>query len=112
MTFSGWFQIAVYAAVILALTKPVGLFLHRVFVDETPPLHGSLGLLERLVYRLSGVDPRREQTWWEYAAALLVFSLIGIVVTYAIERLQGVLPFNPQRLAPVEPLLALNTAVS
>ena len=112
MTASGWFQIALYALVIFALTKPLGLYLHRVFEGERQPLPGIFGPVERLLYRLCGVNPAKEQGWKAYTASLLVFSLLGVVVTYAIQRLQHVLPLNPQKLGPVPPELAFNTAVS
>jgi K+-transporting ATPase ATPase A chain len=111
-TANGWLQIGLYALVILALTKPVGLYLHRVFEGERQPLPRVLGPVERLLYRLCGVDPRREQTWGAYAAAMLVFSAVTMAVTYGIERLQHVLPWNPQGFAAVEPALAFNTAAS
>ncbi len=112
MTVNGWVQIGLFALVILAITKPLGGYMHRVFEGERQPLPRVLGPVERLLYRLCGVDPRREQGWKGYAAAMLLFSLLGVLVTYAIERLQHVLPFNPQRLAAVPPDLALHTAVS
>ncbi|HSD18695.1 MAG TPA: potassium-transporting ATPase subunit KdpA [Anaeromyxobacter sp.] len=112
MTASGWLQIALYALVILALTKPLGLYLHRVFEEERQPLPRFFGPVERLLYRLCGVNPAKEQDWKAYAASLLVFSLFGVVVTYAIQRLQHLLPLNPQKLGPVPPELAFNTAAS
>ena len=112
MTANGWLQIGLYALVILAITKPVGLYLYRVFEGERQPLPRVLGKVERLVYRLSGVDPRKEQDWKRYAAAMLLFSLASMAVTYGIERLQHLLPWNPQGLGPVEPALAFNTAAS
>jgi potassium-transporting ATPase potassium-binding subunit len=112
MTLVGWIQIGVFAAVILALTRPLGAFLFRVYEGERQPLPRLLGPLERGVYRLSGVDPRREQTWVEYAFALLAFSALSLLVTYAIQRLQHLLPFNPQKFAAVPPDLAFNTAAS
>jgi K+-transporting ATPase ATPase A chain len=112
MTANGWLQIALYALVILALTRPVGIYLHRVFEGDRQPLPRVFGPVERLLYRLCGVDPRREQTWTGYAAAMLVFSGLTMAVTYAILRLQHALPWNPQGLAPVEPALAFNTAAS
>jgi K+-transporting ATPase ATPase A chain len=112
MTANGWIQIALFFLVVLALTKPLGAYMHRVFEGERQPLPRVLGPLERLLYRLSGVDPKREQGWKGYAAAILVFSALGVLVTYAIQRLQHVLPLNPQGLGPVAPDLAFNTAVS
>jgi potassium-transporting ATPase potassium-binding subunit len=112
MTANGWIQIGLYALVILALTKPLGLYMHRVFEGERQPLPRVLGSLERVLYRLCGVDPKREQGWKGYTAAMLLFSLFGMLSTYAIQRLQHVLPFNPQGMAAVAPDLALNTAAS
>ncbi len=112
MTLIGWIQILVYVGVILALTRPFGAFLYRVYEGERQPLPRLLGPLERGVFRLSGVDVRREQTWVEYAFALLVFSALSLLVTYAIERLQQLLPLNPQRFSAVAPDLAFNTAAS
>jgi K+-transporting ATPase ATPase A chain len=111
-TANGWIQIGLFALVILALTKPLGAYMHRVFEGDRQPLPRVFGPVERLLYRLSGVDPRREQGWKTYAASLLVFSALGVLVTYAIQRLQHVLPLNPQGLGPVAPDLAFNTAVS
>ncbi|HUB10002.1 MAG TPA: potassium-transporting ATPase subunit KdpA [Myxococcales bacterium] len=112
MTANGWIQILVYFGLIAAITVPMGAYMFRVFEGERQPLPRLFGPLERLSYRLCGVDPEREQGWIEYTASLLVFSLFGVLVTYAIERLQGVLPFNPQHLGAVEPALAFNTAAS
>jgi potassium-transporting ATPase potassium-binding subunit len=112
MTANGWLQIALYALVILALTKPVGIYLHRVFEGDRQPLPRVLGKVERLLLRLCGVDPRHEQTWSGYAVAMLVFSALTMAVTYGIERLQHLLPWNPQGFGPVEPALAFNTAAS
>jgi K+-transporting ATPase ATPase A chain len=112
MTLVGWFQIIAFALAILAITRPLGSYLHRVFEGEHQPLPRVLGPLERGMYRLCGVDPRAEQTWREYALALLLFSAAGLLVTYAILRLQHLLPLNPQGLPPVGPELAFNTAAS
>ena len=112
MTVNGWFQIALYALVILAITKPTGLFMFRILEGDRHPLSRVLGPVERGIYRLCGIDPYREQGWREYTFSLLAFSAFGLIVTYAIERLQHLLPFNPQHLAGVEPALAFNTAVS
>jgi len=112
MTANGWLQIGLYALVILAITKPMGLYMFRVFEGERQPLPRVLGPVERFLYRLSGVNPRKEQTWWQYAAAMMLFSMVTMAVTYGIERLQHVLPWNPQHLGPVEPALAFNTAAS
>src|SRR5689334_24110477 len=112
MTANGWLQIGLYALVIFALTKPLGVYMSLVFEGERQPLPRVFGPVERVLYRLCGVDPEREQGWKGYAAAMLLFSLFGMLVTYAIQRLQHVLPFNPQGMAAVAPDLALNTSAS
>ncbi|MDB4983583.1 MAG: potassium-transporting ATPase subunit, partial [Myxococcales bacterium] len=112
MTGIGWLQIIIFFATIVAVTKPLGIYMVRVFEGERQPMPRLFGGLERLCYRLSGIDPKREQTWKEYTFALLVFSAIGVVVTYLIQRLQGVLPFNPQHFGAVEQGSAFNTAAS
>ncbi len=112
MTVPGLLQIALYVVLLFAITKPVGLHIARVFSGERTFLDPLLGPLERGVYRLTGVDPRTEQGWPGYAFAVLIFSLVGALMTYLIERLQNVLPFNPQGLDAVPPELAFNTAVS
>jgi K+-transporting ATPase ATPase A chain len=112
MTVIGWIQILVYAAAIFVCVKPVGLYMHRVFEGHRQPLPRVFGPIERFLYRLSGVDPKVEQSWSRYAFSLLVFSAFGVVVTYVLQRLQHVLPFNPQKFGPVEPTSAFNTAAS
>lgn len=114
MTASGWIQIALYCAVLLAVTKPLGVYMFRVFEGppEERPLPAVFGRLERLCLRLCGKDAGEEQDWKGYTAALLVFSVIGVAVTFAIQVLQGSLPLNPQGLPGTSWHLALNTAVS
>ncbi len=112
MTLNGWLQIAFYSAVLFALTKPLGIYMHRVFEGTRQPFPRSFGPVERALYRLSGVDPRHGQTWQQYTLALLAFSLVGLLVTYAIQRLQPFLPLNPQGMGPVEASSAFNTAAS
>ncbi len=112
MTVNGWLQIGLYALVVLLLTKPVGLYLYRVYEGRSRPLARVLGPLERLLYRLSGVDREKEQDWKGYTISMLVFSALGLLVTYGIERLQGLLPLNPNQLGAVPPDLAFNTAAS
>jgi len=111
VTLNGWIQILFFFGVILACTKPMGAFMHRVMEGEKHFLSGPLGWLERLVYRLSGVDGE-EQRWTTYTGAMLAFSSFTLLVTYAIQRLQAVLPFNPQKLAGVEAGSSFNTAAS
>ena len=112
MTWQGWLQITLFAAIILALVKPLGWYIERVVSGEGTWVQRRLRPIERALYRLAGVDPAREQTWPAYATSLLVFNLIGILALYAILRLQALLPLNPDAQATVAPDLALNTAVS
>ncbi|PYS78634.1 MAG: potassium-transporting ATPase subunit KdpA [Acidobacteria bacterium] len=102
MTANGWLQILFFLAVILAITKPMGLFITHVFGGERTFLHPVLRPVERLIYRLTGVDESREMRWTEYAAGVLLFSLVSMLLLYLIQRLQGVLPFNPQELPGVD----------
>jgi K+-transporting ATPase ATPase A chain len=112
MTLNGWIQILLYIAVIFAVTKPLGNYMYRVFEGDRQPLPHLFGAIERLLYKLCGVDPKQHQDWKQYTVAMLVFSAITLLVTYGIERLQHVLPLNPQNFPPVAPDLAFNTAVS
>ncbi len=112
MTAIGWIQILVFFAAIVAVTKPVGVFMFRVFEEGRGPWPRVLGRFERWLYKLSGVDPAQEQTWVAYTVSLLVFSLVGVLVTYLFQRLQQQLPFNPQHFGAVEPTSAFNTATS
>lgn len=112
MSATGWLQIILYGLLVLVITKPLGIYLYRVFETDNRPLPKGFGLLERWSFRFCGVDPEREQNWKEYALALLFFSLAGVLVTYGILRFQSFLPFNPQSFGAVPPDLAFNTAVS
>ena len=112
MTQNGWFQIGLYLLVIVLLTKPLGLFMARVFNHEKTFLDRLLNPLERLVYRATGVDETREMRWTEYAAAMLLFSGVSLALLYFIERTQKWLPLNPQKFGNVEPGLAFGTAAS
>ena len=112
MTINGLIQIAIFCVIIIAITKPLGAYLAKVFAGERTFLSSVLGPIERGLYRVSGVDPNDEQHWITYAFAMIAFSVAGFVVLYAIQRLQGVLPFNPQKLPNVGPDLAFNTSVS
>ncbi len=112
MTAIGWIQIIAFFALVLLLTKPLGLYLYRVFEGRRRPLPRIVGPMERFFLRLCGVDPSVEQDWKEYAFSLLAFSLFGMLVTYALERLQHILPLNPQRFPAIEPALAFDTAAS
>ena len=112
MTQNGWFQIGLYLLVILLITKPIGVFIARVFNREKTFLDRLLRPLERLVYRATGVDETREMRWTEYAIAMLLFSGVSMAVLYFLERTQKWLPFNAQKFANVEPGLAFGTAAS
>ncbi len=112
MTANGWFQIALFLLVVLALTKPIGIFLTRVFNRERTFLDPVLRPVERLFYRITGVDEDREMGWKEYAVSMLLFSVVSMVALYLLERLQGVLPLNPQKFGKVATDLAFNTAAS
>lgn len=112
MTLQGWFLILLFVGILLALTKPVGLWLHALYEGRRTPLHVVLGPVERGFYRLAGIDPAQEQGWRRYALHMLVFNVALLLLTYAVLRLQGVLPGNPQGLAGLSPHLAFNTAVS
>jgi K+-transporting ATPase ATPase A chain len=111
MTWQGWLQIAVFAALIAAVVKPLGGMIAGI-VDGTSRVVRLLAPVETTLYRLAGVDPTEEQGWVGYALALLSFHIAGIVLLYGLQRLQAVLPLNPQHLDAVAPDLALNTAVS
>ncbi|HWJ76144.1 MAG TPA: potassium-transporting ATPase subunit KdpA [Kaistia sp.] len=112
MSFVGWLQIAALFLAVLAVIKPLGLYMARVFSGERTFLSPVLAPAEKALYRLAGVDDQREQGWLAYAFAMLAFSIAGFVVLYAILRLQAVLPFNPQGFGNVAPDLAFNTAIS
>ena len=112
MTFQGWVLIAAFTGILLALTRPVGLWLFALYEGRRTPLHRLLGPVERGFYRLSGIDPDEEQGWRRYAVHMLLFNFVAMLFTYAVLRLQGVLPFNPQRLAGVGEHLSFNTAIS
>jgi K+-transporting ATPase ATPase A chain len=112
MSANGWFQIGLFVAVIFLLTKPLGTFIVRVFERESTFLDRILRPIEKLVYRLTGVDESREMRWTQYGIAMLVFSGVSMVLLYLIQRMQFWFPFNPQHLANVAPDLAWNTAAS
>ncbi|MDF2598295.1 MAG: kdpA [Methylobacterium brachiatum] len=112
MTLNGWMQIALYCAVVLALVKPLGLYMTRVFNGERTPLSPILAPVERAFYRVAGIDARQEQHWLAYAGGVILFHLLGFALLYAILRLQALLPLNPADQAAVAPDLAFNTATS
>src|SRR5438093_1491903 len=115
MNSSGWIQFILYVGLLLAITKPFGLYLCQVLeVDGRTFLDPFFKPLERLTYKLTGVEAKQEHDWKQYTVAMLLFSLVGMVFTYAILRLQAVLPFqslfNPQKLPALSEHLAFNTA--
>ncbi len=113
MSAIGWLQIALFLLLIFALTKPLGIFMARVFSRERTFLDPVLRPLERLLYRLTGVDENREMEWKEYAVSMLLFSAVSMLALYLIQRVQGHLPFNPQGFGAVNPPdMAFNTAAS
>src|SRR5277367_4169519 len=112
MTLNGWLQIALYCVVIIAITRPLGGYMTRVFAGERTFLSPVLNPLERAIYWVCGIDEKDEQHWLVYAVSLLFFSIAGFVTLYALMRLQAVLPFNPAGQSEVEQSLAFNTAVS
>jgi len=112
MTFNGYFQLGLYLVVLLALAKPLGGFMARVYTGQSSGLDRVLGPLERLIYRLCGVRAEEEMGWKTYAIAMLLFNLFGFLAVYALQRLQGVLPLNPQAFGAVTPDSSFNTATS
>jgi K+-transporting ATPase ATPase A chain len=112
MSANGWLQFAIFTLILLASVRPVGIYLARVLEGERTWLDIVLRPIERLIYRLCGVKADKEMNWREYAFAVLGFSAVSMLLTYAIERLQNFLPWNPQALAAVGPDLAWNTAAS
>ncbi|HEX8893086.1 MAG TPA: potassium-transporting ATPase subunit KdpA [Terriglobales bacterium] len=112
MTINGWLQIAFFLLVILLVTKPLGVYMARVFNREHTFLDPVLRPVERLIYRITWVDEKHEMRWTEYAIAMLLFSVVPMLLLYLIQRVQGFLPLNPQKFAAVPPYLAFNTAAS
>jgi len=113
MTANGWLQILVFLALVFAVTKPLGVYMARVFNRERTFMDPVVRPLERLLYRVTGVDEDHEMAWTEYAISMLLFSVVSMLLLYVIERVQGYLPFNPQKFGAVTPAhLAFNTAAS
>ena len=102
MTLNGWLQILLFIAIVIALAKPMGLFMTHLFTGERTFLHWLLRPVERLIYRLTRVDEKREMRWTEYAVAMLLFSVVSMISLYLMQRLQGYLPFNPQKLPGID----------
>jgi K+-transporting ATPase ATPase A chain len=112
MTYAGWAMIALFFAILLLLTKPMGQWLFALYEGRRTPLHVVLGPIETGFYKLSGIDPNAEQGWRKYAIHMLIFNAALLLLTYAILRTQAWLPWNPQGFANLAPDLAFNTAVS
>jgi K+-transporting ATPase ATPase A chain len=112
MTLNGWLQILVFCGIIIALVKPLGGYMTRVFNGDRTFLSPVLRPIERGLYRLAGTSEREDQHWTAYAAGMLFFNLAGFLVLYLLQRLQGFLPYNPEGMAAVGPELAFNTAAS
>jgi K+-transporting ATPase ATPase A chain len=112
MTITGWFQIALFSVIVILITRPFGGYMTRVFAGERTFLSPVLRPVERAIYWCCGVDEKEEQHWLTYAVAMLLFSVVGFLTLYALQRLQWYLPFNPQEQTGVEQSLAFNTSVS
>jgi len=112
MSANRWFQIGLYLLAIFLVTKPLGMFMVRVFEREKTLLDPLLRPIERVIYRLCGVDETEEMGWTEYGTAMLLFSGASLILLYFVERVRQWLPLNPQKFASVAPDLAWNTAVS
>ena len=108
----GWIQILLYFVVLLACAKPLGIFIAKVLDGKKTFLTKPLGWLERLTYRLAGVDASQEQNWKGYAFAIIIFNLIGALAVYGLQRFQASLPLNPATMAAVSPDSSFNTAIS
>lgn len=98
-----WLQLIFYFGTLLLLVKPLGAYMAKVYQGEPLILDRVLGPVERLLYRLSGIDPQSEMTWKTYAVSMLVFNIVGLIFVYNLQRLQDVLPINPQGLGAVSP---------
>src|ERR1700757_492555 len=112
MTANGILQLVVYVVVLLALAKPLGGYMARVYEGRAGLHRTALGWLERLLYRLAAVRESDEMGWKTYAATMLIFNVFGLLAVYALQRLQGILPLNPQGFSAMSPDSSFNTAVS
>ncbi len=112
MNAQGTLQIVIYLLVLLALVKPLGLYMARVYQNESVVLNRYFVGFENFVYRLSGIKTDQDMRWTQYTLAVLVFNLFGLLVVYGLQRFQDVLPFNPQAFPPISPDSAFNSAVS
>src|SRR5512139_374147 len=112
MTLNGWLQILFFLGALFVVTPLIGGYMARVFTRQRTWLDPVMRPIERLVYRLTGVHEEHGMRWTEYAVAVLLFGVVSMLVLYALQRLQHLLPFNPQGFCPVAPALAFNTAAS
>src|SRR5262245_19422606 len=112
MTLNGWIQVAIFCAIVIALAKPLGGFMTRVFTGERSWMTPFLRPVERGIYRIAGIDERQDQHWTAYAASMLLFSGLGFLLLYLLQRTQHLLPLNTQGLSGVPADLAFNTAIS
>ena len=112
MSANGYVQLAFYVIVLLVLAKPLGAYMARVYEGKRVALERVLGWLERLIYRICGIAPHVEMGWKGYAFAMMLFNLVGLLIVYLLQRVQGVLPLNPQAFGAVSPDSSFNTAVS
>ncbi|WP_334184013.1 potassium-transporting ATPase subunit KdpA [Novosphingobium sp.] len=112
MTLQGWLLIAAFVGILLALTKPMGLWLHALYEGRRTPLHAVFGPVERGFYRLSGIDPEEDQSWRRYAVHMLIFNAVLILLTYVLLRAQALLPLNPLGYGALSENLSFNTAIS
>jgi K+-transporting ATPase ATPase A chain len=112
MTAIGWLQIIAYFVLLILLVRPIGGYMARVFEGKRTFMSPVMAPIERFFYRLAGIKPEAEMDWKVYAFAMLLFSVIGVVFLYLLQRLQGILPLNPQKMGNVSPDLSMNTAVS
>jgi K+-transporting ATPase ATPase A chain len=111
-TLQSWIQLAVYLVVLLLLAWPLGKWLAAVADGRLPGWLGPIVRLENAIYRLAGVDPAESTSWKRYAVATVAFNVLGVVVVYALQRLQGALPLNPQAMAGVSSDSSFNTAIA
>jgi potassium-transporting ATPase potassium-binding subunit len=112
MTTNGIIQILLFFGIILALTKPMGVYMTHVYTGERTFLGFIFGPVERFIYRITGIEPDEEMNWKHYAAAMIIFSLASVLALYVLQRLQFYLPLNPQGFAAPSEHLSFNTAVS
>src|SRR5215510_13867673 len=112
MNLYSWLQLIFYLVLLIALAKPLGSYMAKVYQGEHTFLDRVLGPVERFIYRVSGVNAEEDMNWKTYAIAVMVFNILGLLVVYLLQRLQAVLPLNPQGLGPVTPDSSWNTAVS